>query len=288
MMQKHFRRKFLTRTVLGETLLRTVLRLLGLLVLAFLVFSPARAQTNLTSLSLLNAFKAYVQPAPAAPPLPTKVGIPTGVGTIVKVSAPINTEIYVRGPTGPQGPQGPQGIQGIPGPAGPSGSSGSSLGRSPMGEASVTYIPSNPSTNFGGASIFSVTDLSSNKLITEVGKITTLEVGGNSTLSGTLNVGGATTLGALTVTSCTGCSPTTSLALSTAITDETGSGALVFANSPTFVTPALGTPSALVGTNITGTAAGLTAGNVTTNANLTGPITSFGNSTSIASQTGTG
>ena len=36
------------------------------------------------------------------------------------------------------------------------------------------------------------------------------------------------------------------------------------------------------------TAAGLTAGNVTTNANLTGPITSVGNTTSIASQTGTG
>jgi hypothetical protein len=50
----------------------------------------------------------------------------------------------------------------------------------------------------------------------------------------------------------------------------------------------LGTPASLVGTNITGTASGLTAGNVTTNANLTGPITSVGNATSIASQTGTG
>lgn len=36
------------------------------------------------------------------------------------------------------------------------------------------------------------------------------------------------------------------------------------------------------------TATGLTAGNVTTNANLTGPITSTGNATAIASQTGTG
>ena len=65
----------------------------------------------------------------------------------------------------------------------------------------------------------------------------------------------------------------------------------------------MGTPTALVGTNITGTAAGLTAGNattatfattagtastVTTNANLTGVITSIGNATSIGSQTGTG
>jgi len=71
--------------------------------------------------------------------------------------------------------------------------------------------------------------------------------------------------------------------LASAVTDETGSGSLVFANSPTLVTPALGTPSALVGTNITGTASGLTAGNVTTNANLTGAITSTGNATSLGS-----
>ena len=45
----------------------------------------------------------------------------------------------------------------------------------------------------------------------------------------------------------------TSAELKTAISDETGSGALVFATSPTLVTPALGTPSALVLTNATGT-----------------------------------
>jgi hypothetical protein len=47
----------------------------------------------------------------------------------------------------------------------------------------------------------------------------------------------------------------------------------------------LGTPSALVGTNITGTAAGLTAGTVTTNANLTGAVTSVGNAASLGSFT---
>jgi hypothetical protein len=73
--------------------------------------------------------------------------------------------------------------------------------------------------------------------------------------------------------------------LRAAVTDETGTGSLVFATSPTLVTPALGTPSALVGTNITGTAAGLTAGNVTTNANLTGAITSVGNAASLGSFT---
>lgn len=71
-------------------------------------------------------------------------------------------------------------------------------------------------------------------------------------------------------------------------TTSTGTGNVVLSTSPTLITPALGTPTALVGTNITGTASGFTAGNVTTNANLTGPITSSGNATSIASQTGTG
>ena len=70
---------------------------------------------------------------------------------------------------------------------------------------------------------------------------------------------------------------TTSSELSGVISDETGTGVLVFATSPTLITPALGTPSDLVATNATGTASGLTAGNVTTNADLTGHITSTGN-----------
>ena len=50
----------------------------------------------------------------------------------------------------------------------------------------------------------------------------------------------------------------------------------------TLTAPALGTPTGLVGTNISGTAACLTAGTVTTNANLTGDVTSTGNATTIA------
>ena len=61
----------------------------------------------------------------------------------------------------------------------------------------------------------------------------------------------------------------------------TGSGNVVRATSPTLVTPDLGTPSAEVGTNITGTAAGLTAGHVLTNADLTGEVTSTGNVTTV-------
>ena len=78
---------------------------------------------------------------------------------------------------------------------------------------------------------------------------------------------------------------TTSSELLGVISDETGSGSLVFATSPTLVTPALGTPSALVGTNITGTATAFTASNVTTNANLTGHVTSVGNAAVLGSFT---
>jgi hypothetical protein len=57
---------------------------------------------------------------------------------------------------------------------------------------------------------------------------------------------------------------TTSSQLAGVLSDETGSGAVVLATSPTLITPALGTPSAAVLTNATGTATGLTSG--TTNA----------------------
>ena len=103
----------------------------------------------------------------------------------------------------------------------------------------------------------------------------TINAAGIGNLTGAVtSVGTVTSLGSFT-----------SANLAGALTDETGSGAAVFATSPTLVTPNLGTPSALVGTNITGTAAGLTAGNVTTNANLTGAVTSVGNATSLGSFT---
>ena len=73
--------------------------------------------------------------------------------------------------------------------------------------------------------------------------------------------------------------------LRAAVTDETGTGSLVFATSPTLVTPNLGTPTFLVATNATGTALGLIAGSAITNANLTGAVTSVGNATSLGSFT---
>lgn len=67
-----------------------------------------------------------------------------------------------------------------------------------------------------------------------------------------------------TLTNCTGLPITgitssTSAEIATLCSDETGSGLLVFGTSPTFVTPALGTPASGVMTNMTGlTLAGMT------------------------------
>jgi hypothetical protein len=81
----------------------------------------------------------------------------------------------------------------------------------------------------------------------------------------------------------------TSAQLATALTNETGSGVAVFATSPTLVTPVLGTPASGNLANCTfPTLNQSTSGNaatVTTNANLTGHITSSGNAAVLGSFT---
>lgn len=110
------------------------------------------------------------------------------------------------------------------------------------------------------------------------GTVTSVSVVSANGLAGT--VATSTTTPAITLsTTITGILQGDGTAISAAT--STGSGNVVLATSPTLITPALGTPSALVGTNITGTATSFTASNVTTNANLTGPITSTGNATSV-------
>jgi hypothetical protein len=70
---------------------------------------------------------------------------------------------------------------------------------------------------------------------------------------------------------------TTSAVLASEITDETGTGNLVFNTSPVLFSPNIGTPSYAVMTNATGTAASLSVGSAT----LATYSTGAGNSTNI-------
>jgi hypothetical protein len=79
----------------------------------------------------------------------------------------------------------------------------------------------------------------------------------------------------------------TSAQIAAAVTDETGTGALVFANSPTLVTPALGTPASGVVTNLTGTASININGTVGATTPASGSFTSLTDSGNLAF-TGTG
>jgi len=107
----------------------------------------------------------------------------------------------------------------------------------------------------------------------------------NANLTGHVtSVGNAAVLGSFTSTELRG-----------ALTNETGTGFAVFATSPTLITPILGTPTSGTLTNCTfptlnqsttGNAdTATTATNVTTNANLTGHITSTGNAAVLGSFT---
>lgn len=80
-----------------------------------------------------------------------------------------------------------------------------------------------------------------------------LNLADSDAVTGTLPVGnGGTGITSLGTGVATFLGTPSSANLSAAVTDETGSGALVFATSPTFVTPALGTPSSATLTNATG------------------------------------
>jgi len=79
----------------------------------------------------------------------------------------------------------------------------------------------------------------------------------------------------------------TSAQMATAVSDKTGSGALVFATSPTFVTPALGTPSSGTVTNLTGTASININGTVGATTATTGAFTTLTTSSTVTLNGGT-
>lgn len=82
---------------------------------------------------------------------------------------------------------------------------------------------------------------------------------------------------------------TTSAQLLGVISDETGSGVLVFNTSPTLITPALGTPSALILTNATGLPVGTGIGGLATGvAAFLATPTSANLMAALTNETGTG
>jgi hypothetical protein len=158
---------------------------------------------------------------------------------------------------------------------------GVSTDYSSVGITNTALGASNPST-------VAATTVTATSTIAATGAVTGSNLSGTNTgdqtitLTGGVTGSGTGSFAATVVTNANLTGVITSVGNATSIASQTGTGSkFVVDTSPTLITPDLGTPSALVGTNISGTAAGLTAGNVTTNANLTGDVTSVGNATTL-------
>lgn len=196
------------------------------------------------------------------------------------------------------------------------------------GNLTTEYVSStkynfNPSTGTLSATVFSGSGASLTSIPNSALTNSSVTIGSTAvalgatvtTFAGLTSVTSTTFVGALTGNADTATSATTATnATNTAITDDTTNASAVY---PTWVTTttgnlpqktsstklsfipntgiltATGFSGPLTG-NVTGNVSGSSgsctgnAATVTTNANLTGPITSAGNATSIASQTGTG
>jgi hypothetical protein len=131
----------------------------------------------------------------------------------------------------------------------------------------------NITTNFGAKDDLATGNpakiVKGSELTTEFSAIAAAVATKADSISATLVTPNLGTPSAGTLTNCTGLPVSTGISgfaanvaaflatpssanLASAVTDETGTGALVFANSPTLVTPALGTPASGVLTNCTG------------------------------------
>lgn len=100
-----------------------------------------------------------------------------------------------------------------------------------------------------------LTDISDPTVIASLTVTGNAAIGGNETVGGTLGVTGAVTAGSYT-NNLSAFAPTTSAQLASIITDETGSGALVFGTAPTItnanlVTPTLGVATATTVNKVT-------------------------------------
>ena len=120
----------------------------------------------------------------------------------------------------------------------------------PSGAWPLTYDATTMNINGGvsytcaaGDRIYAVKDLAS------VIRVSVFKQDGTAVVAGSVAVGSITGLATGVATFL---ATSSSANLASAVTDETGSGSLVFATSPTFVTPVLGTPASGTATNLTG------------------------------------
>ncbi len=120
----------------------------------------------------------------------------------------------------------------------------------------LKYVPSTDNLFASKLNNITVTTPATSATLTLANGSTLATSGGNSLTLTTTAATNVTfpTAGTLTTTGNTLAvfAATTSAQLAGVISDETGSGALVFANTPTFVTPVLGTPGSGTLTNCTG------------------------------------